>query len=360
MDKVGVGMLGSGFVAAIHLDCFNQIPDAEVRAVASLPEGKPDEFARKHGIPKHFTDYRRLLELDEIDVITIGIPNDLHCEVAVAAAQAGKHVICEKPLCMNLAEADRMIQACNDAGVKLMYAEELCFAPKYVRCKELCDTGALGKLYMLKQCEKHDGPHAAWFWDVERSGGGVVMDMGCHGFEFFRWVLGKPKALNVYAEMSLNVQQAKTRGEDNAIVIVNFDGGCTCVAEEGWAKFGGMEDRAEFYGSRGVIYADLLQGTGIRTYTDVGYDYAVEKASTTKGWTFTTYHEAWNYGFPQEMAHFIDCVKNDKQPLETGEDGRVVLEIILAAYESARTGKRIDLPFRPAAKKPIDLWLAPA
>ena len=257
-----------------------------------------------------------------------------------------------------------MIAACRQHGVKLMYAEELCFAPKYVRCKELTDEGALGKVYMLKQCEKHDGPHMPWFWDVERSGGGVTMDMGCHGFEFFRWVLGKPKARNVYAEMDLKVRGDRTKGDDNAIIIVNFEpgpnsvpAGCTCMAEEGWAMMGGMEDRAEFYGSKGVIYADLLQGTGITTYSDVGYGYAVEKASTTKGWTFTTYHEAWNYGFPQEMAHFIDCVKNDKQPLETGEDGKAALEIIFAAYHSAATGRRVDLPFKTEAKKPIELWL---
>ena len=118
-------------------------------------------FAEKHGIPKWFTDYHDLLALPEVDLVVLGLPNDLHGQVAVDAARARKHVVCEKPLCLNLAEADRMIDACRAEGVKLMYAEELCFAPKYVRAKQLVDEGALGKVYLVKQSEKHDGPHAA-------------------------------------------------------------------------------------------------------------------------------------------------------------------------------------------------------
>src|SRR6185369_9560593 len=95
-------------------------------------------------------------------------------------------------LCLNLAEADQMIEACKKARVKLMYAEELCFTPKYVRLKTLIDEGALGTIHLVKQMEKHDGPHAGWFWDVQRSGGGVMMDMGCHAIEFFRWLLSGP------------------------------------------------------------------------------------------------------------------------------------------------------------------------
>src|SRR5262249_30645724 len=148
--------------------------------------------------------------------------------------------------------------------------------------------------YLVKQCEKHDGPHAGWFWDVRRSGGGVTMDMGCHAFEFFRWLLGKPaaggkaspaagevqtqshetplgevvplvrpKAVSVYAEMGTFVHGDRTLGDDNAVIIVRFqtaDGEVVGVAEESWAKKGGMDDTAEVHGSGGVAYADLLQG----------------------------------------------------------------------------------------------------
>jgi myo-inositol 2-dehydrogenase / D-chiro-inositol 1-dehydrogenase len=209
---------------------------------------------------------------------------------------------------------------------------------------------------LLKQSEKHDGPHAAHFWDVDRAGGGVAMDMGCHGIEFFRWMLDRPHIASVYAHMSTSVHGAKTKGDDNAILILEFDGGVTAVAEESWTKLGGMDDRAEVHGSQGVAYADLLQGNSILTYSAVGYDYAVEKAGSTKGWSFTMVEELWNYGFPQEFAHFVDCVQHDKQPQVTGQDGRAVLEAIFAAYASAGAGRKIHLPFHTQAAKPYDLW----
>jgi predicted dehydrogenase len=156
--------------------------------------------------------------------------------------------------------------------------------------------------------------------------------------------------------MSTLVHGEKTKGDDNAILILEFEGGAVGVAEESWTKLGGMDDRAEVHGSQGVAFADLLHGNAIETYSAKGYDYAVEKAGSTAGWSFTIYEEAWNYGFPQEMAHFVDCVQNDKAPLVTGDDGRKVLEAIFAAYESARTGSKVRLPFESKARKPIDLW----
>ena len=147
--------------------------------------------------PRALTNYREMLKIDEIDVISIALPNDLHAEVTIAAAVAGKHVICEKPLATTLEEADAMIAACAEAGVQLMYAEELCFAPKYVRARELATSGALGEIFLVKQSEEHSGPHSPWFWDVDRSGGGVLMDMGCHGIAFARWMLNNAAITHV-------------------------------------------------------------------------------------------------------------------------------------------------------------------
>lgn len=354
--RVGVGLIGSQFISTIHAESINRCAAAELLAVASPTAAHAQALAAKHGIPHHFTDYRRMLELPGLDMVVIGAPNHLHCQMTLDAAAARKHVVCEKPLCLNLAEADRMIDACRRAGVKLMYAEELCFAPKYVRLKQLLDAGAVGTATLLKQLEKHDGPHAGHFWDVSRSGGGVTMDMGCHAIEFFRWILGRPAIRSVYAHMSTQVHQDKTHGDDNAILLLEFENGCVAMAEESWTKLGGMDDRAEVYGSKGVAYADLLRGNSIETYSLSGYDYAVEKAGSTVGWSFTIYEEAWNYGFPQEMAHFVDCVANDRSPIVSGEDGRAVLEVIFAAYASAGTGRKIELPFETDAARPIDLW----
>lgn len=354
---VGVGLIGSQFIASIHAEALRACSQAYIHAVASPTDGNARAFAERHDIPKYFTDYRQLLALPEVEMVVVGVPNDLHCSIVLDAAAAGKHVVMEKPLCLSLAEADRMIDACRRAKVKLMYAEELCFAPKYVRLKALLDEGALGRPTLIKQSEKHDGPHAAHFWDVARSGGGVTMDMGCHAIEFFRWMLGRPPIKSVYAQMSTLVHGDKTRGDDNSILLLEFEDGTTAMAEESWTKLGGMDDRAEVHGSKGVAYADLLGGSAIRAYSRDGYGYAVEKSGSTVGWSFPMYEESWSYGFHDEMAHFVDCVRNDRAPLVTGEDGRAVLEVIFAAYESARTGRKVSLPFATAAHKPIDLWL---
>ncbi|MFQ5627360.1 MAG: Gfo/Idh/MocA family protein [bacterium] len=354
--KVGVGLVGSQFVSAIHAESLKTVHDAEIIAVASPSAGHARDFSERFNIPHHFTLFEKMLEMDEIDMIVIGAPNNVHCEITLAAARAGKHVVVEKPLCLNLGEADRMIEACKKAAVKLMYAEELCFAPKYVRLKQLLDQGALGEPVLLKQSEKHDGPHALHFWDVERSGGGVAMDMGCHAIEFFRWMLGRPEIKSVYAQMGTYVHKDKTKGDDNAIIILEFENDVMAMAEESWTKLGGMDDKAEVHGTKGVAYADLLQGNSILTYSLSGVDYAVEKAGSTKGWSFTMYEEIWNYGFPQEFAHFVDCVKNDKQSEVTGEDGRAVLEAIFAAYQSAGSGQKVMLPFEPDEDKPYSLW----
>ncbi len=362
MREIGIGLVGSQFISNLHFEALERVPGAIVRGVASPTLDHVRSFAEKRGIPRWFLDYREMFAQSDIELVILGLPNYLHCDAVLAAAAAGKHVVLEKPMAMNLAECDRMIAACRAAGVKLMYAEELCFAPKYVRLKQLLDSGALGKPYLVKQAEKHDGPHAAWFWDVNLSGGGVTFDMGCHAFEFFRWILSgpecaaRPKATSVYAQLGTYVHGDKTRGDDDAIIVVEFDNGCVGMAEESWAKPGGMDDRAELYGSEGQAYADLLRGNSIHTYSKIGYDYAVEKAGATTGWTFTMYEESWNYGFPQEMAHFVDCVRNDTKPLVTGEDGRAVLEIVQAAYASAGSGKKVSLPLKSDPKKPIDLW----
>lgn len=356
-NTVRVGLVGSQFISSIHADALERCARAELVAVASPTGDHAEVLARKFGMPHHFQDYRKMLEIDHLDLVVIGAPNHLHAAITIDAAAAGKHVVCEKPLCLNLAEADRMIEACRAAGVKLMYAEELCFAPKYVRLKQLLDSGALGYPVLIKQSEKHDGPHAAHFWDVERAGGGVTMDMGCHAIEFFRWMLGRPKITSVYAQMGNYVHRDKTRGDDNAILVLELENGVVALAEESWTKLGGMDDRAEVHGSKGVAYADLLHGNAIETYSAVGYDYAVEKAGGTVGWSFTIYEEAWNYGFPQEMAHFVDCVLHDRQPLVTGEDGRAVLEVLFAAYASAGSGCKVALPFATDAAKPHDLWV---
>lgn len=360
METVRVGLVGSGFVSAIHAESLRRIPGVALVAVASPTPGRAERFAAERGLPHHHSDFRALYDRPDIDLVVLGLPNDRHCEATVLAAQAGKHVVVEKPMALNLGECDRMIDACARAGVMLGYAEELCFAPKYVRLKQLIDEGALGAIHTVKQSEKHDGPHTPWFYDTRRSGGGVTMDMGCHAIEFFRWLLGrdgqKATVTGAYAQLATRVHGDKTRGDDEAILLLDFEGGAVGLAEESWTKPGGMDDRAEVFGSDGQAYADILHGNALRVYARHGYGYAVEKAGSTRGWTFPIFEESWNYGFPQEMEHFVACVRDGQTPLVNGHDGRAVMETLFALYASAGQQRRIELPFTTDATRPIDLW----
>ena len=363
MSKTKVVLIGAGFIADIHAESYHRyVPDAEIVGVYSRTEAHARAFARKHGIARWFTNVDEAISQPESEVVDICLPNNLHARVTIDAATAGKHVILEKPLCLTLDEADAMIAACKAHNRKLMYAEELCFAPKYERVRQLVREGAIGSIYYMRQCEKHSGPHSDWFYDLDQSGGGALMDMGCHGFAWFRWMLGvQTRVLSVYAQMQNGLLHgARTRCEENSLAIVEFEGNVAGIVENSWAKLGGMDDRVEVCGTGGIVHADLFMGNSALTYSEKGYGYAMEKAGSTQGWTFTNVEEAFNQGYPQELKHFIDCIRNDTQPLTTGEDGRAVLEMLNAAYYSAGTGQKVALPFRPAVAKPIDLWLGTA
>jgi predicted dehydrogenase len=356
MKKLKVALLGTGFIANIHLESYARfVPTVEIVAVYGRHMDSAKRIAEHHHIPAWYDDIEKLLREQEVDMVDICLPNYLHHDACMKAARHDKHIVIEKPLALTLEEADEMIAECKKRNLKLMYAEELCFAPKYERVRALVEKGAVGQVYMLKQAEKHSGPHSPWFYKKETAGGGVMMDMGCHALAWFRWMTKNNPVKSVYAHMSTVLHD--TDCDDNTVTLVEFENGVTGVAEDSWARHGGMDDRIEVYGTHGVSYADLFQGNSALTYSTKGYDYAAEKAGTTLGWTFTMYEEAFNQGYPQELAHFADCVLNDKQPVVTAEDGRAVLEMIYAAYESARTGRKVELPFSAKVKYPIELWL---
>ena len=355
MDRTKIGLLGTGFIASIHMESYARfVPDAEITAVFGMAR-EVEKFAADHGIPNAYTDMDAFFKAD-FEIADTCIPNFLHHSVCLKAAAAGKHVIIEKPFALTLEDADEMIAACKARNLKLMYAEQLCFTPKYERVRAIIEAGAVGQVYMIKQSEKHSGPHSPWFYDKTKSGGGVMMDMGCHAMAWFRWMNKNVRVKSVYADMKTVLHNDITDCEDNTVAIVEFENGVTCVAEDSWARHGGMDDRIEIYGTKGVCYADLFTGNSSLTYSLDGYDYASEKAGSSQGWSFTMFEEAFNQGYPNELRHFVSCVRENKQPLVTGEDGRAALEMIYAAYASPHSGTKITLPFAAKVKYPMELW----
>lgn len=358
MDKVGIGIIGTGGISNVFATSLKRIACADIIACASPTLKHVKNFASVFDIKYCFQDYKNLLELEEVDLIVIGVPNYMHAQVAIDAADAGKHVICTKPLCMNLREADAMIERCKKAKVKLMYGDNICFSPKYVKLKKLCDSGALGDIFLLKQSSGHDGPPSGWFWDVSKSGGWATVDLGCHSFEFFRWFYNNRKIESIYAEMMNFNHKNKGKADDYSIILINFSGGLKAIAEASWSKKGGFEDAAEVFGTKGTSYSLMPRGMTLDTYSDKAYyrdHYYSEEIKP--GWSHTSYEEEWYYGFIQMFEHFINCVKDLETPIITGEDGKSVMEMIFASYDSASKFKKIFYPFNYKEEKPIDLFI---
>ena len=353
MDRLGVGLTGTGWVSDVHARALKRVASARLVGVTSRDAGRGGAFAAKHGIAKSYTDHRAMLDDPELDVICVGLPNDNHERVVLDAAAAGKHVICEKPLATNLEEGERMVVACREAGVMLALGVELCFVPKFVRARELIGSGALGRIYHLHQREQHAGPHSRWFYERDAAGGGILMDMGCHAIEVMRYVLDYPKVEAVYARMA-NHLHPDSELEDHCTMLLDLEGGVTALLEPSWALKGGMESHLNLFGTQGVLYTDLLRDTGMRMFSERGL--ADEPESVF--WSVPDPDWLWNNGYPQEMEHFLDCAKSGAKPRVSGEDGLAQLELSYAAYESARTGKRVELPFRPrGVERAVDLWL---
>ncbi len=346
-----IGLVGAQFIGNLYLHSMRKVQGGEVVAVAS--PNSAEEFAGRWGIERHYKDYRSMIEDCELDAVAIAAPNDLHYDVCLAAADAGKHVLCEKPLALSLEEADTIIAACKRAGVVLMYGENLLFAPMYVRLRELARRGKVGDPFLVKQAQCHGGPYSTWFWDVERAGGGALMDLGCHSIHAICWTLGMwPEAVS--ATLGQFAHGAKTDAEDHAEVTLHFPGGLIGMAEASWAMPGGL-DYLEVYGTQGRLTANLERGPAIAMYAAAGEE-ATGPAHREPAWQYPMYEEAWQFGFEQELQHFVDVCAGREELQSTGEDGRRVLEIIFAAYESARLGRRVELPFWSTAEKAIDLW----
>lgn len=347
-----IGLVGTQFIGNLYAHSLRQVAGAEIVAVAA--PNTAATFAEKWGIARHYTDYREMIAAGGLDAVAIAAPNDLHYDITIRAASAGMHVLCEKPLAVSLSEADGMIAACQRAGVALMYAENLLFVPMYQRVRALAQRGHVGAPFLVKQAQCHGGPYSPWFWDVERAGGGVLLDMGCHSIHAICRVMGAwPEA--VTATLGRYAHADKGRGEDHATVILHFPGGAIGIAESSWAMPGG-NDYLEVYGPKGRLVANLERGPAIAMYLAPESERALD-ASTRSGWQYVMYEEAWQFGFPQELQHFVDVVEGRAELQSSGEDGRRVLEIICAAYASARLGQRVALPFPSTAKKPIDHWL---
>jgi predicted dehydrogenase len=348
-----LGLVGSGWISRTYASALRQVREGEAVAVWSRRREHAERFAAEFGLELATDRVEELI--DAVDVVCVNSPNACHAEHAIAAARAGKHVIVEKPLAVRVEEARAMIAACDEASVGLAYAEELVFAPRFVRAREIVESGALGAVRYVTQREAHGGPYSPWFFTRQEAGGGVMMDLACHSIECVRWLLGKPAVRSVDARLH-TYDPGRTALDDHAIVQLELDGDARALCEASWVLQGGMQSKLEIWGERGTLAVDLLGESGLRLYTQDG----ARALDAPAGWSSA--HADWvaEGGYPQELSHFLACFRDGRAPRETGEDGLRVLEILCAGYASARNACPISLPFEAnGVERAVDLWRPP-
>ncbi len=335
---VRIGMLGSGFVSNFYMLGLKDLSGWEIPVVCSPHEERARAFAEKWNIPEWQTDLEKVVKRDDLDLVLLGLPNYVHKEATLAAAAAGKNMVCTKPLARNAAEAKEMLEAVQKAGVIHGYAETEVFSPAVIKAREFIEQGGIGRVLSVRSREAHFGPHSPWFWDPQLAGGGALVDMGCHCIEAARYFIGKDnKVVEVLAWGDTLYHD--TKAEDNAVLLMRFAGGQIAQAEVSWTSRGGLDLRNEIYGTEGAIFTDVTRETPLKVFSRPGAGYIVEKAEAETGWVFPPVDEAWIYGYREEMRHFIECVEKNALPRENYQDGYVVNVILDAAYQSMKSKK---------------------
>ncbi|MHA1293953.1 MAG: Gfo/Idh/MocA family protein [Promethearchaeota archaeon] len=342
MEKLKVGIIGSGFIAEHHCYSYKQLQNVEIVGMSSLLEKEAKILMKKFDIPgKPYKDYKDLLKLD-CDAISICLPNFLHKDVTIDVLNSGKHALVEKPLARYAYEGEEMLDASKSSKKTIFYCENNMYAPTFRKVKEIIDEGGVGQIYMGRGKEQHSGPHSAWFYKKEKAGGGALIDLGIHDIACLVWYLDC-EVKEVFCQTKIITPDKGDFGtcevEDNAVGILYFENDAQVVIEESWTAPGGYDMRFEIFGTKGQIKVAPTFSNLISVYSEKGYGYAVEKASTTAGWTFPVPAEAWNFGYPQEIQHFVDCMINNKKPLTDGAYGQKILQIVETMYKSSKSNK---------------------
>lgn len=333
-----VTMLGTGLIGMFYtMSLQGQRSRDKVQMVYSRSEDKVKAFAEEWGIPNWSTDMAEAIQSSAADIVVIGLPNHLHEEAVRLAAEAGKAVLCTKPLGRTAAEAKRMLDIVEAAGVFHGYLEDLVYTPKTLKSIRSVQNGALGKVLWARSREAHPGPHSDWFWDKEQSGGGAIIDLGCHCIEISRNFIGKdvrPVEVMCWADTQVHPIDA----EDSAVGLVRYADGAVGQFEVAWTFRGGMDLRDEVSGTEGTIWLNHWLRTGIEVFTAVGEGgYVAEKAEGETGWLFPVGDEVVALGYTDMFTDMFDSIEQGKKPMEDFYDGYIVNAIIDAAYRSAET-----------------------
>lgn len=335
-----ITMLGTGLIGSFYTTTLLGMRSRdEIKIVCAAEKEEAKSFAERFGIPRYTTSIEEAVNDPETDLVVVGLPNHLHKRAVLAAARAGKAVLCTKPLACNAQDAKEMLDAVEKAGIFAGYLEDLVYTPKTLRALESVQHGALGRILWARSRETHPGPHSDWFWDRECSGGGAIVDMGCHCIEIARNFIGKdvyPVEVMCWADTQVHPIDV----EDHAVGLVKYATGAIGQFEVSWTFRGGMDLRDEVSGTEGTIWLNHWLRTGFEMFSAVGQNgYVAEKAEGDTGWMFPVGDEVHALGYAHMFKDQLDALDAGRQPMETFYDGYVVNAIIDACYLSAKTKK---------------------
>ena len=347
MGKLRVGIIGAGGVARYaHIHGYQALEDAEIVAICDVNEDRLKKMAAEYKIPKTFREYQDLLK-EDLDAVSVCLPNYLHSQVTVAALEAGKNVLCEKPMAINAAEAKKMLEAAKRTGKKLMVGFHRRFGQEAQVLKGFIERGELGNIYYIKatNLRRRSIPGAGgWFTTKRLSGGGVLIDIGVHNLDLAFWFMGHPKptsALGVTYQKFSHLKRVPTRFgdmdekgvvdvEDMALGLIKFENGAAVFLEVSWAAHIGGGGTREFR-ILGTKAGATLSPLTIYTIQN---EQLLDTTPVLRG---------KQDHYVEEIRHFLDCIKEDKNCDPSGEEGLFVTQIVDALYESAGKGETVQV-----------------
>jgi predicted dehydrogenase len=389
METVGIGIIGSRFAAQLHAHALSKLRGSkcEIVAVCARTRESGEAFARTFNVPHAYTDHRALLERKDIHLVDLALSTNLHHSMAIDAANAGKHVICEKPLTGYFGEgsigetvprqtmfegalrnADAVLEACRRNRVTLCYAENFVYAPPVAKLRRLMQASG-GALLDLRAEVSHSGSHATYSRRWATSGGGSLLRNGSHPIgavihlKHFEGQLTQGRPIRTKAVLGDIANLTKTEAfrreprkwmvqdwedvEDWSAAILTFEDGTKATVLSTDVSLGGVKNLVTAYLSNSVVQVNINPNTSLVVYAPDakvwGDEYIAEKVETKAGWQFPSPDEDWMRGYSQEMEDFVDAVREGREPLSGALLAHETVEVIYAAYVSAEEGRRVEL-----------------
>jgi len=338
---IGFGIIGCGVIAPFHTESIKKVDGAELVACCDIIEDKAEKLAEKEGIDHWYKDYREMLKRSDIDAVCICTPSGMHSEMTTASAEAGKHVICEKPLDVTIEKMDAMIDACRSANVKLGCIFQRRTYNSSQKIKKAVEEGKLGKMLLgdaylkyYRSQEYYD--KAEWRGTWELDGGGALMNQGVHGIDLLQWIMGDVES--VFARTDALTRNIEV--EDTAVANVKFKNGAFGVIEGTTSVYPAQSTTLDIHGDKGTV---ILEEQTIKQFEIMDEEFSFDEIDEGKAGGSDDPGNIASYGHVIQIQDFVEAINEDREPMVNGESARKAVEVILAIYKSAETGKEVTI-----------------